>query len=305
MMRSLWKGAISFGLVHIPVKVYPATGRKDVSFNQLHRLCGSRIRYKRFCPYCQTDVEPDDIVRGYEYAKDQYVVVSDEELEALPAATGKTVEIQQFVRLEEIDPVFFDKTYYLEPADGGGRAYALLREALRRTGRIAVATVVLRAKGSLCTLRVGGDALMMETMFYPDEIRSTAALDGLQDSPPPAEQELSMAIQLVDSLTEPFSPDRYEDVYRRELTALINDKIRGKDIAVSPAARPSEKVADLMAALRASLQAEGVTPGGAGDGASAAPWPNGRQPAPVGASPLPRPDEAADPGPPGGAGRGR
>lgn len=254
-MRSLWKGAVSFGLVHIPVKLYPATRSKDVSFNQLHEVCGSRIRYKRFCPHCNVEVTQESIVRGYEYDKDKYVIVSDEELDQLPVAGTKTIEIKQFVRLEEIDPVFYDKTYYLEPADGGGKAYALLRQALRQTGRIAIAVVVLRTKGSLCTLRVGGDALVMETMFYPDEIRPTAALTGLDEHPDLVEQELSLAVQLVESLTEPFAPDRYDDEYRRALTALINDKIRGEEIAIAPVAAPTGKVADLMAALRASLQA--------------------------------------------------
>lgn len=275
-MRSLWKGAVSFGLVHIPIKLYPATRRKDVSFNQLHRVCGSRIRYQRFCPHCRVEVRTDDIVRGYEYDKDKYVIVSDDELEQLPVTGTKTIEIKQFVRLDEIDPVFYDKTYYLEPADGGGKAYALLRETLRQTDRIAIATVVLRTKGSLCTLRVGGNALVMETMFYPDEIRSTAALSGLEERAQLGEREMTMAVQLVDSLTEPFSPDRYDDEYRRALTALINEKIRGEEIAVAPAAEPSEKVADLMAALQASLQAAGVNPG-------APSVPNGRRLQPIGA----------------------
>lgn len=285
-MRSLWKGAVSFGLVHIPVKLYPATRSKDISFNQLHELCGSRIRYKRFCPHCNVEVTQDSILRGYEYDKDKYVIVSDEELEQLPAAGAKTIEIKQFVRLEEIDPVFYDKTYYLEPADGGGKAYALLRQALRQTGRIAIAMVVLRTKGSLCTLRVGGDALIMETMFYPDEIRATAALSGLDQHPELSEQEMSLAVQLIDNLTEPFAPDRYDDEYRRALTALINDKIRGEEIAVAPVAAPTAKVADLMAALRASLQATDgygrVTQNTQNGGGP----PNGHPPTPVPATEL-------------------
>lgn len=260
--------------MHIPIKLYPATRQKDVSFNQLHKLCGSRIRYKRFCPHCEIEVTQDNIVRGYEYDKDKYVIVTDEELDRLPVTGAKTIEIKQFVRLEEIDPVFYDKTYYLEPVEGGGKAYALLREALSQTGRIAIATVVLRSKGSLCTLRVNGNALVMETMFYPDEIRSISALSGLDQEPELTDQEMSMAIQLIDNLTEPFSPNSYDDEFRRALTALIEDKIRGEEIAVAPAAAPTAKVADLMAALRASLQATRT------NGESS---PNGREPEPVGA----------------------
>lgn len=297
-MRSLWKGAVSFGLVHIPIKLYTATKREDVSFNQLHGACGSRIRYKRFCPHCDVEVTQSDIVRGYEYNKGSYVLVSDDEMEQLPAAAAKTIEIRQFVRLEEIDPVFFDTTYYVEPAEGGNKAYALLREALLTTGRIAIASVVLRTKSSLCALRavrgttVNGDpsgsavsapngagepvavngsrplstsgaggspqsggVLIMETMFFPNEIRSPAALSGLDAHPPLRSDELTMAVQIIENLSKPFTPADYVDEYREALLELINDKIRGEQIARAPEAPPSEKVADLMEALRASLKA--------------------------------------------------
>lgn len=277
-MRSLWKGAVSFGLVHIPIRLYTATKREDVSFNQLHGVCGSRIRYKRFCPHCNVEVEQSDIVRGYEYNKDNYVLVSDDELEQLPTAATKTIEIRQFVRLDEIDPVFFDTTYYMEPAEGGNKAYALLREALLTTGRIAIASIVLRTKSSLCALRAVGDGvLVMETMFYPKEIRSPEALSGLGSHPPLRDDELALAVQLIDSLSKPFAPSEYVDEYREALLELINDKIRGQQVARAPAAPPSERVADLMEALRASLQQA-----------------NGRQPVPVG---VPSDPEAYGPHP--------
>ncbi|HEY8418766.1 MAG TPA: Ku protein [Limnochordales bacterium] len=254
-MHALWKGAVSFGLVHIPIKIYPATQRKDVSFNQLHQVCGSRIRYLRFCPHCQREVQQEEIVRGYEYDKDRYVIVTDEELDELAVEGTRTIDIQQFVRLEEIDPIYFEKSYYLEPADGGHKAYHLLRAALLRTGRIALARVVLRSKGSLCCVRVRDDALVMETMFYPDEIRSTQALPGLAQRADVSDRELALAVQLVENLSEPFDPERYEDQYRQALMALINDKIRGEEVARAPVPPPTERVADLLAALEASLRA--------------------------------------------------
>lgn len=264
----MWKGAVSFGLVHIPIKLYTATKKENVSFNQLHEVCGSRIRYKRFCPHCEVEVTNDDIVRGYEYTKDSYVVVSDDELDELPVAGTKTIDIRQFVRLEEIDPVLFDTTYYLEPIEGGEKAYALLRNALQQTGRIAIANVVLRTKSSLCALRVGGGMngtagpLIMETMFFPNEIRSPAALSGIDTVPQLRDDELTMATQLVENLSRPFAPEQYTDEYREALLALINDKIRGQQVSRAPSAPPSEKVADLMDALRASLAATGAATNG-------------------------------------------
>lgn len=254
-MQALWKGALSFGLVHIPIKIYPATQRKDVSFNQLHSVCGSRIRYLKFCPHCQREVAQDEIVRGYEYDKDRYVIVTDEELADLAVEGTRTIDIQQFVQLEEIDPIYFEKTYYLEPADGGQKAYHLLRQALERTGRIALARVVLRSKGSLCCVRVLDDVLVMATMFYPDEIRSTQALEGIADRVALSDRELALAVQLVENLSEPFNPEQYDDEYRRALIALINDKVRGEEVTRAPAPPPTERVADLLAALEASLRA--------------------------------------------------
>lgn len=254
-MHALWKGAVSFGLVHIPIKVYPATQRKDVSFNQLHQVCGSRIRYQRYCPHCQREVELGEIVRGYEYDKGRYVLVTDEELESVAAEGTRTIDIQQFVHLEEIDPIYFDKSYYLEPADGGHKPYHLLRAALQATGRIALARVVLRTKGSICCVRVRDDVLIMETMFYPDEIRSPQGLEGLAARATPSDRELAMAVQLIENLSEPFDPDRYEDEHRQALLTLINEKIRGADVARPPVPPPTERVADLMAALEASLRA--------------------------------------------------
>lgn len=254
-MRSIWKGSISFGLVHIPVRLYAATEDRRVQFHLLHRRCGTRVRYRRWCEHCRLELENEDIARAYPWAPDEYVIVEEDDLEQLPLPTAKTVAIHSFVRLDHIDPIYFDRTYFLEPVDGGGRAYALLREAMRQTGRAAVARVALRNKESLACVRVYGDqALALETMHRPDEIRSPEILPGLAGDQPPADpRELALAVDLVDRLTGPFAPEEYRDEYREALLALIEARVRGRQITVPPAP-PAAPVVDLMEALRASLQ---------------------------------------------------
>lgn len=254
-MRSIWKGSISFGLVHIPVRLFAATENRMVQFNLLHRRCGTRVRYRRWCDHCNVELAQEDIARAYQWAPDQYVVVEEADLENLPLPTAKTVAIQSFVRLDSIDPIYFDRTYYLEPVEGGGRAYGLLREAMRQTGRAAVAKVALRNKESLACVRVYDDrALALETMHRPDEIRATGILPGLEGADAPADpRELALAVDLIDRLTGPFEPDQYRDEYREALLALIEARVRGQQITVPPA-RPEAPVIDLMEALRASLQ---------------------------------------------------
>lgn len=256
-MRSLWRGSISFGLVNIPVKLYAATEDRGVHFRQLHEPCHTPIQYRKYCPTCAREVEPEEIQRGYEYTRGQFVIVEPEELEALPEAEPKTVEILDFVRLDEIDPIYYDKTYFLEP-DGGQKAYALLRQAMLDTGRIGIGRVVIRARASLAAIRVlGGDILAMETMHYPDEVRDYHELEGVGKLPAATEREMEMARDLIGRLSVPFDPGRYEDEYRAALLELIEGKVQGREIARAPGPRP-EPVTDLVAALEESLRQVGV-----------------------------------------------
>lgn len=253
-MRTIWKGAISFGLVHIPVKLYPATERKDIKFKYLHEKCKTPIKYERRCPFCNVEVPLEEIVRGYEYEKGRFVVLNDEDFEDLPAASGRTVAIMDFVNLNEIDPIYFSKSYYLVPGDGGQKPYALLRRAMQESGKIAVARVAIRARESLAALRIYDDCLLMETMLYPDEIRQARLLPELQfDDNLLHENEIKMAVNLIGSLSEEFKPEKYTDEYRQMLLDRIQGKIEGQEIET--VARPeSEKVVDLLEALQASIR---------------------------------------------------
>ncbi len=252
-MRSMWKGSISFGLVNIPVKMYTATQEKQVRFNQLHSLCHTPIKYDKVCPRCERSVETEEIVRGYEYEKGRYVVFSDEELESFSQRSTGTVDILRFVDLHEIDPVYFNKTYYLEPSETGGKAYVLLKEALSSSGRIAVARITIRSKSSLAVIRIYHNILALETIFYPDEIRPADRLH-IAVPGPIDERELTMAISLIDSLTEPFQPEHYSDERREEMLSLIESKIEGREFAVIRPGAEKEPAVDLLAALEASLQ---------------------------------------------------
>lgn len=253
-MRSMWKGSISFGLVNIPVKMYTATQEKQLRFNQLHYLCHTPIKYEKVCPHCEQRVEEEEIVRGYEYEKGQYVVLTNEELEGFRRRSTGTVDILRFVDLHEIDPVYFNKTYYLEPSETGGKAYLLLKEALSTSGRIAVAQITIRSKSSLAVIRTYHDILALETIFYPDEIRAADRLD-VRSSAPISEKELTMAISLIDSLTEPFQPEHYSDERRLEMLRLIEEKIGGRDFVPAQPGEEKEPAVDLLAALEASLRA--------------------------------------------------
>lgn len=259
-MRSIWRGSIGFGLVNIPVKLYTATEERDVKFNSLHKVCGTQIRYRKHCPSCERNVEQDEIVRGYQYEKGYFVTIDDEELEAIPVKSTRQVEIVDFVDLPEIDPIYYQKSYYLEPESGAEKPYALLRQAMQETNKVAVAKVSIRQKESLACVRVYQRALVLETMHYPDEIRATERLSGIDAEIEINERELDMATKLVENLSEPFNPEKYEDTYRNELLELIQRKIEGqpeKERAPAPAAG---KVVDLMEALEASLRATSAEP---------------------------------------------
>ncbi len=253
-MRTLWKGAISFGLVNIPVKMYTATERKDIHFNQLHATCKTPIQYRKFCPACQKEVGPDELVRGYEYEKGRYVILRDEDFERLPGENTKTIDILDFVDLAEIDPVYFDRSYYLAPNPGGEKAYNLLKQAMAETGKIAIARVMIRAKTVLACLRQWEKLLVMETMFFPDEIRTPELLATEIKEVELHPNEISMANSLIGNLSTSFQPEKYTNEYRSKLMEVIQAKIAGEEVAV-PTAPETAKVVDLMEALRASLQA--------------------------------------------------
>ncbi|HET7486443.1 MAG TPA: Ku protein [Acidimicrobiales bacterium] len=271
MARSIWGGAISFGLVNVPVKLYTAVRKKDVRFHQLHGTDGARINQKRVCSADGEEVAYEEIVKGYEIAKGQYVIVEPEELEALDPETTHTIDIEDFVALDQIDPLFFDASYYVLPDKRGEKAYRLLLEAMRDSGKVGIAKVVMRTKQYLVAVRPVGEALVMTTMNFDDEVVSQ---DELDDLPGPSEgvseRELAMAGQLIGSLSTDFDPSRYQDTYREKVLELIEKKAQGQEIAAPVEAKAATPVVDLMAALEASLAAaKGGTKDGKGDQAKA------------------------------------
>lgn len=253
-MRTLWKGAVSFGLVNIPIKMYVATENKDIKFHYLHKECMSPIQYQKFCPLCNREINHDEIVRGYEYQKGSYVIINEEDLERIPLENTKTIDILDFVQLEQVDPVYFDRTYYLEPSPGGEKAYALLIEAMGQTNKIAIAKILIRSKQSLAALRVKNDILLMETIFYPDEIRSPASLNTGLEKAKLHDNEIKMAVYLIENLSTDFDPARYEDKYRQALWEIIETKIMGKEVHAAPAPTAQNNVVDLMEALKQSVK---------------------------------------------------
>ena len=253
MPRSMWKGAISFGLVTIPVAVYPATEEKTLRFNQLHDEDGGRIRYKRVCEKDGEEVTFEHIVKGYEVEKDRYVVLTDDDFDAVPIASSRAIDIVQFVELDEIDPVLFKKSYYLVPDETGAKAYALLREAMKEDARVGIAKVSFRDKEHIAALRFKDDAFVLETMFWPDEVRD-ADFGGVDVDLEVRDQELQMARQLIDSLTSDWSPEEFSDAYRAALLEIVEAKLNGQEIEVVEQ-EPTAKVVDLMEALKASVAA--------------------------------------------------
>jgi DNA end-binding protein Ku len=257
MPRSIWSGAISFGLVNVPVKLYSAVSRKTVRFHQLNADTGHRIQQKRVDPVSGDEVPYEQIVKGYELNRDHYVVITPDELDALDPERTRTIDIEDFVDLEDIDPVYYDHPYYLLPDKGAEKAYGLLLNAMRASGKVAIARVVLRSKEQLVAIRPAGDLLMMETMIFHDEVVPHDSLDDLPDAKQlkASDRELKMAQQLIDSLSSEFDPSKYEDEYREKVLELIERKASGEEIAVQPEAPAPAKVPDLMAALEASLAA--------------------------------------------------
>jgi len=249
--RAIWSGIITFGMVSIPVKLYTATDNKDISFNQLHADCKSRVKDHRFCPTCDRKIEYSEIEKGYEYAKGQYVVLTKEDFEKLPLPNKNAIEISSFVEDEEIDAVFYDKAYYIEPDEAARKPFTLFMRAMTEKGMIAIAKVTIRTKERLCALRPYGGTLMMNTLLYPDEVR----VDKHKELPSVeiSDKELAMASSLIDLMTQDFDPESYKDSYREALLQMIEAKLEGKEIHEAPQAKESN-VIDLMDALQASME---------------------------------------------------
>ena len=253
--RAIWRGAISFGMVAIPIRLYPATQSKDISFVTLHTTCHNRVRQKRYCSFHDTEVPLEETVRGYEYAKDQYVVMEKSDFDDLPVPSAHTIEITRFVDLASIDPVYYERSYVLEPDGVGEKPFYLLRRALETTNRVAIAKVSVRQKEHRCCVRPYNGGLAMATMFHVDEVRSNEDLELPQDEALVSDQEIAMATTLIDQLTGPFEPEQYEDQYRVALQQVIEAKLGSGEPVTAAPAPPQGKVVDLMEALKASIQA--------------------------------------------------
>ncbi len=298
VVRSIWKGAISFGLVTIPVRLYSATEERDVTFHQVHRSDGGRIRYRRVCQLDGEEVSYGDIAKGYELDSGEVVVLTDEDFADLPLSSNRSVEVLQFVPLEQVDPMYFSRSYFLEPDAAGTKPYVLLREALEQSGRVAVVKVALRQRESLACLRVRDGVLVMETMLWPDELR-TPDFGFLDEDISVRPQEVTMASSLIEALAGDFAPEQYTDSYREALQQLIDAKVEGREV-VEPE-QPTEQpgtVVDLMAALRASVDAakrkRGENGAVAGEQLSAASKPPARKPS-TKSAPKPAKNLAKDP----------
>ncbi|HEV2924742.1 MAG TPA: Ku protein [Solirubrobacteraceae bacterium] len=258
MPRAIWTGAISFGLVNVPVKLYSAVDRKTVRFHQLSGKTGVRVAQRRVDPQTDEEVPYEDIVKGYEIAPDRYVRIEPAELDSLEPKKTKTIEIEEFVELSQIDPIYYDHPYYLAPGTGGAKPYRLLLEAMEQTGKVAIARVVIRSKEQLVAVRPMGIVLGMATMLFPDEVLPPERLDEVVDAAnaKTTKREVDIAEQLIESLAGDFEPNKFRDSYREEVLSLIERKAEGKEIAVQP---PAEEVRapapDLMSALKASLDA--------------------------------------------------
>jgi DNA end-binding protein Ku len=253
-MRTIWNGSLNFGLVNIPIGLAVAQQRKDIAFRTLHRECGTPIKQKRWCPHHERDVEADELVKGWEFSKGQFVVVEDSDLEAVALQRSQSIDIAKFVPLDTVDPLYFDRTYYLAPASAVAqrRPYVLLLKAMQEAGMGAIGSFVLWGKENLCLIRPLGDSLALETLFFAEDVRSRAEIDEAVEETEVNEPELEMARQLVESLVGEFDPEEFENAYRRELRAMLEAKLAGEEIAVPEPAAPAP-VIDLMDALKQSV----------------------------------------------------
>jgi DNA end-binding protein Ku len=251
--RPVGSGTISFGLVSIPVKLYTAASSQSVSFNLLHAKCGNRIRQQRFCPVCNEVVEREELVRGYEFAKDQYVRFKDDELEALEGEASQAIEISEFVPLSTVDPIYYEKSYYLGPDKGGEKPYRLLTEAMNKAEKVALAKFVMRGKENLVLVRPAMGGLMLHTMYFADEVRNFDEISK-GESAKISDAETNLAIRLIDELSnEEFHPEQFEDEYRQRVLELVEQKAQGKQITVAAPQPARAQVIDLMSALKESL----------------------------------------------------
>ncbi|GGM26421.1 non-homologous end joining protein Ku [Paraliobacillus quinghaiensis] len=253
-MHTMWKGTISFGLVNIPVKLHSATENKDVKLRNLHKECQSPVQYEKICPVCEKEISNDDIVKGFEYTKNKFVILEDEDLKSIKDdKDDKSVEILDFVKLAEIDPIYFDRSYYLSPNDGGGKAYALLREALKDTEKIGLAKITIRSKEQLAVVRIYNNTIVMETIHYPDEVRDFQEVPNVPEDTNVVKKELETAKLLIDQLTTAFEPEKYTDEYRTDLLDLIEKKKDGDKISTAKEPKRKDNVTDLQEALERSL----------------------------------------------------
>ena len=254
-MRAIWKGAVSFGLVNVPVRLYSATENHDVQFRQVHVADGGRIRYKRICQIDGEEVPYDDIAKGYETEDGEMVILTDEDLKDLPTRSSKEISVEKFVPSDQIDPIYLDKTYYLEPDKSAQKPYVLLRDALEGEDRVAIATVSIRTRMTMAVLRVRDGMIVMQTMLWPDEVRSTEQFGDLDEDMHASDKEMSMAQVLIDQLADDFDPDDYEDDYANAVKALVAAKLEGGEVTAAPEdEEEGGEVVDLLAALAKSVE---------------------------------------------------
>jgi DNA end-binding protein Ku len=254
-MRSMWKGAISFGLVNVPVKLYTATEQRDITFRQVHAADGGRIRFRRVCELDGEEIPYAEVAKGYELPDGEMIVLTDEDLAELPLPTARSIEVLNFSPAEQVDPILFNRSYYVEPEQAGARAYLLLRDALAKSGKVGLARVALRQRESLATLRTRDGVLVLETLLWPDEVRA-ADFPFLDEDVEIRSQELRMASSLIDSMTEDFDPDQYHDNYREALEELVAAKVEGHEVK-APKEPETAEPTSLLDALQASLDAAG------------------------------------------------
>lgn len=253
-MHTMWKGSISFGLVNIPIKLHTATEDKDIKLRTLHNKCHAPIKYEKICSVCEEEVKPEDIVKAYEYTKGKFVVLDHDELEKLRKENEeKAVEIIDFVKMEQIDPIYYDRSYYMSPSEGGGKAYSLLRKALLESQKVGLAKIIIRSKEQLAVIRVYENILVMETIHYPDEVRKAGDVPSVPSEDKVTKRELDTAILLIDQLTTEFEPEKYTDDYRTALLELIESKRNGQETVSAATKEVASNVTDLMAALQASI----------------------------------------------------
>jgi DNA end-binding protein Ku len=252
-LHTIWKGAITFGLVHIPIKMHAATEEKEINFRQLHKECGSPISHKKNCTVCEKEIDMESIIRGFEYETNRFVIFEKEELEKLTDEKNKWIKVMNFINADEVDPVYFQKTYYLSPESPGITAYNLLMQAMTISNKAAICNVTIRSKNNLCLLRVKDKCVVMEVIYYPDEIRNISEVPNLSTPVEISEKELSLAQTLIDHLTTNFNPETYKNEHRVRVLESIKNKINGQEIIFATEQNGSN-VSDLMSALQASLE---------------------------------------------------